>query len=289
MATVDALFDGSWRSPVSSDLASVSDVISERRVSSESTDSEVLLDDAPSLDDVFDVLDAMDPFRPGQPMNAPLTTPSAHLMGDPSQLYRSNGVYQLPNAHVSSSWNPWNAFQSFNFGLVKGLQNPSRGLITAVRRLCELLSRPRSDHLDSVFVRLLNNLLKEMEDASQPQSKRPRRNSGSRQAVFKRQRKWPNKSTSDAERSFERARIGLRHSFPSMSKSLPAISTRAGRCTEIVDLTGLEDCEKKNFEQQQDSKVEKERFIALEDTMSDFISSVSTLKSLSNASQTQSK
>ncbi|KAL9971765.1 hypothetical protein ACROYT_G017971, partial [Oculina patagonica] len=64
--SLDILFDGTWRSPTSPNLASVSDVF-ERKLSSESMDSDILnssLDFAPSLDDVFDVIDEMDSFEP---------------------------------------------------------------------------------------------------------------------------------------------------------------------------------------------------------------------------------
>lgn len=266
--SVDILFDGPWRSSASSELASVSDVI-ERKLSSDSIDSEILyssLDNAPSLDDVFDVLDEMDPFGSGLQVNAPLIKPAPHPM---PQNYRCNSVHQLPSGSL-----PYNSFQGFNFGLVKGLQSPSRGLITTMRRLCELLSKPRSDHLESVFVRLLNSTLNDMEDARQPQPKRPRRNN-ERLAVSKRQRKRPNKSASDAERSFESAKIGLSHSFTSKSQSLPAISARAGRYTETVDLTGLEESEKEQQHNCRDSQ--KEPFIALEDTMSAFMNTFTNI------------
>ena len=263
--SVGALFDDPWQSPVSSYLASVPDVV-ERKVSSESVDSDTShssLDNVISLDDVFDVLDEIDPFGPDLPMDAPLTTPTPHLMDDLSQC---NNLYQRPIAHISD---PCSSFQSFNFGVVKGLQNPSRGMVTAVRKLCELLSKPRSDHMDSVFVRLLNNTLKEMEEASQqPQSKRPRRSN------WRQQRNGLSKSATDDERSFEPASIGLSRSFTSKSQSLPAISTRAGSCTGTVDLTALGDYEEENFLQQQYSlySSQKESVIALEDTMSGFMS-----------------
>ena len=206
-------FDGSWRSPASSGLPSVSDLI-ERKLSSESIESEIFpsnLDTTPSLDDVFDVLDEMNLFEPdftrGQEIHprpefmnahAPLSAPSTSLM---PQFCWSDSLYHPPTGLHAS-----NSFQAFHFGLVKNLQNPSRGLITAMRRLCELLSKPRSDHLESVFVRLLNNTLNDMEDAAQPQSKRPRRNN-ERLPVSKRKR--PNKSTSDAESRNESADIRM--------------------------------------------------------------------------------
>lgn len=275
--SMEMFFDGPWRSPASSDLASMPDAI-ERKLSSESIDSEFppsSLDDAPSLDDVFDVLDEMDPFESDLTMNAPLSVSSTQLM---SQLYWSDSLYRPP-----SGLNACNPFQPFNFGLVKNLQNPSRGLITAMRRLSELLSKPRSDHLESVFVRLLNNTLNEMEDAAQPQSKRPRR-TYERLPVSKKERKRPNKSTSDAESRFESANIGMSRARTSKSHSLPVISTRVGRRTETVDLTGCEECEE---QQQHDSEgTQKEPFIALEDTMSAFIGSFFS-KSLSNKANNQ--
>ena len=252
-------YDGSWRSPASPGLPSVSDII-ERKLSSESIDSEILLsslDAAPSLDDVFDVLDEMDPFEPdlSTTAHAPLSAPSTQFM---SQLCWSESLYQ-PHTGL----NACDLFQPFNVGLVKNLQNPSRGLITAMRRLCELLSKPRSDHLESVFVRLLNNTLNDMEDAAQPQFKRQRRDY-ERLPVSKRKR--PNKSTSDADSRLKSANIRL-----SRAHSLPVISTRVGRRTETVDLTGCEECEEN---QQHDTKVtQKEPFVALEDTMSAFIES----------------
>ena len=262
--SMDMCFDGSWRSPASSDLSSVSDV-NERKLSTESIDSEILpssLDTAPSLDDVFDVLGEMDPFEPDLTMNAhaPLSAPSTPFM---SQFYWSDSLYQPPVGSRAC-----NTFIPFHFDLVNNLQNPSRGLITAMRRLCELLSKPRSDHLESVFVRLLNNTLNDMEEAAQPQSKRPRRNY-ERLPVSKRKR--PNKSKSDAESGTESANIGLSRACTSKSHSLSVISSRVDNCVEIVDLTGCGDCEE---QQQHDSKeTPKKQFIALEDTMSAFIES----------------
>ena len=272
-STMHVCFDGSWRSPASSGLPSVSDVI-ERKLSSESIESEILpwnLDAAPSLDDVFDVLDEMGPFESDLSMNThvPLSAPSTPFM---SQLYWSDGLHQPP-----SGLNASHSFQPFHLDLVKSLQNPSRGLITAMRRLCELLSKPRSDHLESVFVRLLNNTLNDMEDAAQPQSKRPRRNN-ERLPVSKRKR--PNKSTSDAERRNESAYIGLSRTRTSKSHSLPVISSKADRYTETIDLTDSEECEE---QKQLDAKaIQKEPFIALEDTMSAFVESFLSTKSLSN-------
>ena len=258
--SVEMCFDGSWRSPASSGLPSVSDVI-ERKLSSESMDSEILassLDATPSLDDVFDVLDEMDSFEPDLTMTAhvPLSAPSTQ-----SQLYWSDRLYQPPTGP-----NACNSFQPFNVGLVKSLQSPSRGLITAMRRLCELLSKPRSDHLESVFVRLLNNALNDMEDAAQPQSKR-RKRYYERLPVSKRKR--PNRSTGDAESRFESANISRSRAQSLKSHSLPVISTRVGRRTETVDLTN---CEEREEQHQHDTKVtQNESFVALEDTMSDFI------------------
>lgn len=260
--SVEMCFDGSWRSPASSGLPSVSDVI-ERKLSSESMDSEILassLDATPSLDDVFDVLDEMDSFEPDLTMTAhvPLSAPSTQ-----SQLYWSDRLYQPPTGP-----NACNSFQPFNVGLVKSLQSPSRGLITAMRRLCELLSKPRSDHLESVFVRLLNNALNDMEDAAQPQSKR-RKRYYERLPVSKRKR--PNRSTGDAESRFESANISRSRAQSLKSHSLPVISTRVGRRTETVDLTN---CEEREEQHQHDTKVtQNESFVALEDTMSDFIES----------------
>ena len=276
MGSGDEFWNGPWRSTNSSDLASVSDVI-DRKMSFESIDLEVpipSIDIAPSLDDVFDVLDAeMNFLGPDVAMGASLTVPSTHFMNDLYESQRSNCSYQSPGAYIPNSY-PSNAFQGFNFGLVKGLKNPSRGLITAMRRLCDLLSKPRSDHLDSIFVRLLNETLKEMEEAARPHSKRPRRNSA-RQAIPYRQRKRANKSASEVERSREAANIRLSRSFASKSHSLPVISSQGARSTETVDLTVLEDGEKANV-QQADSKgvTQKEPFIALEDTMPVFMSSL---------------
>ena len=271
--SMEMCFDDPWRSPASSDLSSVSDV-NERKLSSESIDSEILpssLDAAPSLDDVFDVLDEMDPFEPDLTTNAhaPLPAPSTPFM---PQLYWSDSLYQPP-----SGLNACNSFQPFHFGLVKSLQNPSRGLITAMRRLCELLSKPRSDHLESVFVRLLNNTLNDMEDAAQPQSKRPRRNY-ERLPVSKRKR--PNKSTGDVESRHVSANIRQSRARTSKSHSLPVTSSKVESCAETVDLTDCDDCEE---QQQHGSKgTQKESFIALEDTMSAFIESF-FYKSLSNS------
>ena len=229
-----------------------------RKMSSES-DSNISfpsLDDTPSLDEVFEVLNEMELFGSGLPMNAPLTTPSTHLIDDLPHSYNFDDLYQVPIDHVSSS-DPCKSFQSFNFGLVNGLETPTRGLVTVVRRLCDLLSKPRSDHLNFVFVRLLNNALREMEDAVQRQSTRPRRNR-------------LNKSASDAERSLKTANIGMSRSLTSLPSL--AFSTRKGSCTKTVDLTGSEDWKKDNFRLLQDShEIEEDPFIALEDTLSEFM------------------
>ena len=262
--SMEMSFDGPWRSPASTDLSSVSDV-NVRRLSFESIESDILpssLDTAPSLDDVFDVLDEMDPFEPDLTINAHASL-SASSMPFMSQLYWSDSLYQLP-----SGQNACNSFQPFHFGLVENLQNSSRGLITAMRRLCELLSKPRSDHLESIFVRLLNNTLNDMEEAAQPKSKRLRRNY-TRLPVSKRKR--PNKPTGDAESRKESTNIWLSRTRPSKSHSLPVMSCRVDSCAETVDLTGCDDCEE---QLQHDSKgTQEEPFIALEDTMSAFIES----------------
>ena len=77
--SMELCFDGPWRSPASSDLSRVSD-INERKLSSESIKSEILppnLDTAPLLDDVFDVLDDIEPFESDLTTNthAPLSAP----------------------------------------------------------------------------------------------------------------------------------------------------------------------------------------------------------------------
>lgn len=48
---------------------------------------------------------------------------------------------------------------------VKFLQNPSRGLVTVARMICELLSEPKSDYLAFTLVCALDNALKEIKDA----------------------------------------------------------------------------------------------------------------------------
>ena len=259
MDSVDESYDEPW-SPIIFPLLQCSSDGDERKMSSESIDSNISfpsLDDTPSLDEVFEVLNEMELFGSGLPMNAPLTTPSTHPMDDLSHSYSFDDLYQLPVDHPSSSA-PCKSFQSFDFGLVNGLETPTRGLVSAVRRLCELLSKPRSDHLNFVFVRLLNNALMEMEDAAQRQLTRPRR-------------KRPNKSASDAERSSQSARdTGLSRSLASLPSW--AFSPREGSCTKTVDLTGPEDLERENFRLQQDShEIEKEPFIALEDTLTEFM------------------
>lgn len=110
----------------------------ERKMSSESIDSNIpfpSLDDTPSLDEVFEVLYEMELFGSGPPMNAPLTTPSTHPVDDLSHTYSFDDLYQLPVDHISNS-NPCKSFQN----LMNGLETPTRGLVSAGRRLCELLS-----------------------------------------------------------------------------------------------------------------------------------------------------
>ena len=298
-SSVEALFDGTWRSAVSS-VSAWSDA-PERKVSSESIDSEISstsLDASLSLeqDDVFDdlldsVLYEMDTFEPGlrgvssscprpsalrtsrgTPMHMPISgsyiTPSTHLV---DEKHRSNGFSQLPNEHMPD--NSFNSFQGFNFGLVKGLKNPSRGLITVMRRLCELLSKPRSDHLDSIFVRHLNNALEEMEDAAKPQTKRPRKKA-ERHTFPKRQRNRPSNSALGDEASL--TRLGPTRSLAVRSQPyLTAISKGAETGSETVDLTGLQDGEEESCQQPRDNHTIKgQPFIALEDTVSDFMSSL---------------
>lgn len=267
---VDALFEGTWRPTIPS-------------VSSESIDSEISstsLDPVTSLDDVFDdlvdsVLDEMGTFGSipysslsaptGIPMSTsgPFITPSTLRM-DENQSHGYNSLYQLPNASVTGH-SFGNSFQGFNFGLVRGLQNPSRGLITAMRRLCDLLSKPRSDHLDSIFVRLLNNALKEMEDAAEPQHKRPKKKVGERHTFPKRQKIRPRKTTLDGETWSQPTNFG-----PRSFRSKGGESTY----TETVDLTSVEDNQRENCQQKQHRHViQNGAFIALEDTMSDFMGS----------------
>ncbi|PFX33470.1 hypothetical protein AWC38_SpisGene1671 [Stylophora pistillata] len=269
MDSADKLFNGPWQLSPFSDPAGASDLI-DRKMSFESIDLELPIpniDDAPSLDDVFDVLEAeMDFVRPSMATELPLTGPSTRFI-DSSHRSWPYDSHQSPNAFIPSSY-PCNAFQGFNFGLVKGLQNPSRGLITAIRRLCELLSKPRSDHLDSVFVRLLNETLKEMEAAARPHSRRPRRRSA-KQDIPYRQRVRTNKSASDAERGHGEANIRMGRSVACKSQSLPIVSSRprVDRSTETVDLTALDDV--RTGLQRTNNKVttQNEPFIALEDTM----------------------
>lgn len=161
--SVGELYEEFWWSLVS-DSHSVKSVpfVDERKLSAESVYSDISLlslDNVISLDDVFEVLDKTDLFRSDLPTEASLKTSSTHLIDELSQCYSSDGLYQLPIPHISSL-DSCSSFQSFDFDFVKGLQSSSRGLVSAVRRLGELLSEPRSDHLNYVFVRLLNNALR---------------------------------------------------------------------------------------------------------------------------------
>ena len=288
---VDALFEGTWRSvnPIGSDDL-------DRKVSStESIDSQIsstCLDAVTSLGDVFDdlvesVLDDMGDFGPSMERitssSATTSSPfSAHpgipvpISGsfnaqtipsvDQHPLYRNDNWYQLPKPTCHSVAN---SFQGFNFGLVAGLQSPSRGLITVMRKLCELLAKPRSDHLDSVFVRLLNNTVKEMEDASNPQPKRSRKKVAKRQCVFKRQKKNPRVYPTDNQSRSEPSHIAPRNSYflPLRCHSyLSAVSNVEGNPIETVDLTSEEGNGKGNCLPSRDGPL-----IALEDTVSDFM------------------
>ena len=260
--SVGECYDESWQSLVlDSHLESVPDV-AEGQLSPESIDSAISLlsfDSAPNLDDVFEVLDEIDQFKSSMPMDASSAMQSTYVMGDLS-LSHCPASYQPPIPHISGT-DPYNSFhQSFDFDLVTGLQSPSRGLVTAVRRLCDLLSEPRSDHLNFVFVRLLNNTLKEMEKAVHHQSNRSRRNTG-------RQRNWPNKSEGDAEKISESVSTGMNRSFTFKSQSLSALPT-----ADVMDLTGSDDWNKENIQMQQDGRaIEKGSFIALDDTLSGFM------------------
>lgn len=210
------LNDQAWRSLASGFRFQSGSDVDDRKLSSESIDSDISLH-ARSLDDVFDVIDEMDLLESGLATNASLTTPSTDRM---------DCVSQLPIAHNSD---PSHSFQSSDLRPLKRLQNPSFGVVTAVTRLRELLSKPRSDHLNHVFARLLNKALKEMEDAVQHQSNRA---PGGRE----------NETVSDAERTFEPVSSCTKpnRSFSSKSESSPALLR--GRSSE-----DLEDCEKGNF------------------------------------------
>jgi len=218
MDSVDQLYDEPWSPFIFPHLGC--GLGDGRKMFSESIDSNIpfpSLDDTPSLDEVFEVLNEIELFGSGLPMNAPLTTPSTHPVDDLSHTYSFDDLYQLPVDHISNS-DTCKSFQNLMNGLE---ETPTRGLVSAVRRLCELLSKPRSDHLNFVFVRLLNNALMEMEDAAQRQITRPRRNR-------------PNRSASGAERSLQSARdTGLCRFLTSLPSSLPslAFSTRNGSCT----------------------------------------------------------
>lgn len=288
---VDALFEGTWRSvnPIGSDDL-------DRKVSSaESIDSEIsstCLDAVTSLEDVFDdlvesVLDEMGDFGPGiEGITSSSATTSYSFSARPGipvpisgsfnaqtipsvdkhPLYRNDNWYQLPKPSCHSVGN---SFQGFNFGLVAGLQNPSRGLITVMRKLCDLLAKPRSDHLDSVFVRLLNNTVKEMEDVSKPQPRRSRKKVAERQCVFKRQKKNPRVYPIDNQSRSEPSRIVPRNSYflPLRCHSyMPAVSNAEGIPIATVDLTSEEDNAKGNCRPSQDGPL-----IALEDTVSNFM------------------
>ena len=141
-----------------------------------------------------------------------------------------------------------------------------------MRKLCDLLAKPRSDHLDSVFVRLLNNTVKEMEDVSKPQPKRSRKQVTERQlrqCVFKRQKKNPRVYPIDNQSRLEPSHTVPRNSYflPLRCHSyLPAVSNAQGNPIETVDLTSEEDNAKGNCRPSQDGPL-----IALEDTVSDFM------------------
>lgn len=214
------LDDQPWRSLASGFLFPSGSDADDRKLSSESIDSDISLH-APNLDDVFEVIDEMDLLESGLATNASLTTPSTDQM---------DRVSQLPIDHNSD---PSHSFQSSDLRALKRLQNPSCGLVTVVTRLRELLSKPRSDHLNHVFARLLNKTVKEMEDAVQHQSNRA---PGGRGIA------WTNESASDAERTFElvSSYTGLNRSFTSKSQSSSALLR--GRCSE-----DLEDCEQENY------------------------------------------
>lgn len=169
-----------------------------RRVFLDSVDSGISptsMENASNLDNVFDDLvecfsqeinPAGQSFKVTQEGSCSNEmSPGAPLEGLTQRTARNSIIFPHP-VTTNQSRRAWGNYpdcfpslddplQALHSGLAKGLSKPSRLLVTAVRRLCNLLSEPRTHHLDCIYVRILNNSLKEMEEATcRGQGKRSR-------------------------------------------------------------------------------------------------------------------
>ncbi|XP_067041070.1 uncharacterized protein [Acropora muricata] len=160
-----------------------------RRVSLDSVDSGISptsMESASNLDNVFD--DLVECFSQeinpaGQSLKvtqegpcSKKMSPWAPLEGLTQRTARNSIIFPHPVAtnQACRAWGNYqdsfptldDPLQALHSGLAQGLSKPSRLLVTAVRRLCNLLSEPRTHHLDCVYARILNNSLKEMEEAA---------------------------------------------------------------------------------------------------------------------------
>lgn len=160
-----------------------------RRVSLDSVDSGISptsMESASNLDNVFD--DLVECFSQeinpaGQSLKVTQEGPCSKKMSPWAPLEsltqrtaRNSIIFPHPvtTNQACRAWGNYqdsfptldDPLQALHSGLAQGLSKPSRLLVTAVRRLCNLLSEPRTHHLDCVYVRILNNSLKEMEEAA---------------------------------------------------------------------------------------------------------------------------
>lgn len=183
-----------------------------------------------------------------------------------NQPHKTYGLYEDPRKSQISG-NPLNPLQALHVGIAQGGSNPSRLLVTAVRRLCDLLSEPRTHHLDCVFVRILNNASKEMEIAARrTPCKRKRNPKGEHSTSFKRQMVNANESGPDSESDLSYA------SRRSLSFGCHPVQLKNGDIgRHIADLTALKDFQYDDGHQQRDEhKIDSESFIALENTVENF-------------------
>lgn len=154
--------------------------------------------------------------------------------------------------------------QALHSGLAQGLSKPSRLLVTAVRRLCNLLSEPRTHHLDCVYVRILNNSLKEMEEATyRGQVKRSQEKPKEEfDATFKKRRVEAHKP-----RSVPIIKTDLTYG----TKRLLSHGCHPAPLKRVEYGTGIEDFQKDVKQQEQENHMTvNESFIYLEDTVKNF-------------------
>ena len=155
-------------------------------------------------------------------------------------------------------------FDRLNKEIATAFTNRSRGLITAMRRICELLAQPRSDRLEAVFVRLLNKTFDEMEKATRVTrcTRRPSKRIDEAEVACKPQNTRKKRPVSDMQRHCSN-RIPVREDL-----------TSTYSCPRFTDV-GLIHVEKRrqNESLTQQNHLRPESLVALENTVPDLMNS----------------